>query len=541
MNFIRRALLQAVLAGLLSLAFTAGVYAQNRGSLGKIAILPFSGGSESEREGIPELFMITREMMQNFLVMPRTSITEAATKEQSFQAMSGMTDADTIARLGNQFGADYVMAGSITSVGSKNLLIVSIVRIDVIRQVAGVYLIYDSLDELNRDDTILKNMAAELVEMARKAGDGIDKLALLPVAFGDGANRQEGDALAQILAIHLLRAGRYAVYPRTETLEQVQSEYDTQLKGGVTRTDEAVRAGEAVNPPYVLSVISRKIGTGTRFNASIIDLEGGYTIEGDSEQYATMGDGIAAMEFLARRLSGQEISQRERRSRESSVDSEERARVQAAEDAQRAKDRAAAADKFLRNSGIVLGGYYGLGMGGTASKMVPDESGNTTLNGKKYETTMGSSGSATFELRLYRYFGIQSGVTLITDYAPYTPPGEEEQYAKLNFVQIPILARLNFITLDDPSIGASFFTGVGMNAAVTSVSDADSASPGNMSFIAGAELFVGLNVNVGLYIGYQWNGGINSGSITANGRSYAYDRGNHSMIMGLKFYLPFRQ
>jgi hypothetical protein len=102
----------------------------------------------------------------------RTGITEAAQQEQSFQATSGMTDADTIAKLGNQFGADYVMAGSITALGSKKLLIVSIIKIDVIRQVAGVYLTYDSLSELSRDKSILNGMAAELVEMARSAGGG---------------------------------------------------------------------------------------------------------------------------------------------------------------------------------------------------------------------------------------------------------------------------------------------------------------------------------------------------------------------------------
>ena len=57
--------------------------------------------------------------------------------------------------------------------------------------------------------------------------------------------------------------------PRTKTLEQVQNEYETQLNSGITRMDDVVKAG---NPRYVLSVISRKVATGTRFSAAIIDL-----------------------------------------------------------------------------------------------------------------------------------------------------------------------------------------------------------------------------------------------------------------------------
>jgi hypothetical protein len=85
-----------------------------------------NGGSQDERDGIAELFSFTPQIMRNFTVIPRTTITRAIEQEQSFQLSSGMTDADTMARLGNQFGANYVMAGSITSLGNSRLLIVSI-------------------------------------------------------------------------------------------------------------------------------------------------------------------------------------------------------------------------------------------------------------------------------------------------------------------------------------------------------------------------------------------------------------------------------
>ncbi|GHU47836.1 hypothetical protein FACS1894200_03840 [Spirochaetia bacterium] len=319
MNFIKqtRRLVQAILTGLLLMAFTTGAYAQTGGRLGNIAILPFSGGSMDEREGIAEMLSFTQEIMRNFSVIPRTDITNAARQEQAFQNLSGMTDPDNAARLGNQIGANYMLLGSITSLGERNLLIVSIIKIDVIRQVAGDYIVYDSLDAINKDKTLLNTMGANLVKMARGISDRPDKLTLLPVEFSGGANKQEGDTLAQLLAIHLLQNGKYAVHPRTKTLEQVLNEYKTQQTSGFTRPGEAVRVTE--NPRLALSVISRKIGSSTRFNAGIIALEDEIQIDGYSELYAGLSDGMEAMELLARELSGKVISPEERNRRMNTV------------------------------------------------------------------------------------------------------------------------------------------------------------------------------------------------------------------------------
>jgi hypothetical protein len=159
----------------------------------------------------------------------------------------------------------------------------------------------------------------------------------------------------------------------------------------------------------------------------------------------------------------------------------------------------------------------------------------------KYTQTMGFYGGGDIELRLYRYFGIQTGITSITEYAPYTPPGGEEQYAKLTLIQIPVLVRLNIQQMvEGVGWNLTVFGGFGINAAVASVSDAKSADPGRMSFIAGGEVGLG-GRNIRLFGGYRWIGGMGSGSIIVNGRSYDYRQGSHRMYGGLRFYLPFRQ
>jgi hypothetical protein len=530
--------------GLLFLAVAAGVFAQ-ADKLGRIAILPFSGGTADEGEGIAELFSGASVMMDNFRVIPRTGITRAAANEQEFQANSGMTSADTIARLGNQFGAEYVMAGSITRVGTQNLLIVSIVKIDVIRQVAGDFLRYDSLDAL-RDGTIIQKMADNLAKMVREQKDGLDKLALLPVDIPAEANVQEGDALAQILAIHLLRRNAYAVYPRTKTLDQVQSEYETQLSG-VTRDREAVVAGRGDNPPFALSVISRRISSINVFNAIVMDLEGGSQIAGESEEYATLEDGIAAMEFLARVLSGEKVSDRERNRRAGSV-----AASQAAEEAARKKaENAANWDRLLKSSGFAVHFYGGGSVGGSGSVEAQDNDINTWDKNEYIEKQAGSFLFPSVELRLGKTFGIQTGIGIIEDYFEYVPASSDPaKYDKLKTVMLPVLARLNLRYVDGNLDGnlrhvdttgfyAAVYGGVALNLSTTS-DEAVSLEPALLSFIVGAGVgfdFYGLEIG----LGFLYNGDIGSGTATYEGIAdpLSYQRGQVAMYFHISYEIPF--
>jgi hypothetical protein len=547
----------------------AGLFAQT-GRLGRIAILPFSGGTADEREGIAELFSFTPGMMGNFMVMPRTGITRAVANEQEFQAMSGMTSADTIARLGNQFGAEYVMAGSITSVENRHLLIVSIVRIDVIRQVAGDFLEYDSLDALNRDDSILERMAENLVGMLRTQTDDLEKLALLPVDFPDGsANVQEGDALAQLLAIYLLRHNTYAVYPRTRTLEQVQEEYENQL-GGATRESEAVVAGQGDNPPYALSVVSRRIASMSRFNASIIDLEGGNQVAGRSEQYATLRDGMNAIEFLARELSGQEVSDLERSRRDASVTStvsaaEAQARREAA-----ARRRAEARDRFNENAAFVFGFEYGFSI---ISKNLIDEKifpneylakYDNVPSKSKYDGDGNRTGSIPGDPKIaptrigflpgvlvgfqYSWFSINAGASFGYGY-------DGPSQIVYNFVQVPVLLRGDWVmsySSSDTQISLTLdaFAGMGLNfplkaTAQLSQSDWGDKDEFDTTLTMSPTIIIGAGIGMGtaratLYTDFRGAFDIAAtGAKLSDGRAGSFKRATFDMAIGLKFRVPF--
>ena len=266
-----------------------------------LAVFPFSGGGEQDGEAIAELFSFNKELSETFTVIPRTSISRAISSEQQFQLGAGMTDPDTIAAIGQQLGAKYVVTGSIAKLGNRNLLIISILKIDDLRQVAGDIQTYGRIEDVQDK---LPAMVRNIINAVQLDSSKFEKLAVLPVTLGSkDIDERVADTLAQILSINLIRSGKYAVYPRTATLEQVQAEYTTQLSGAVA-DENIVDMGKADNPRIVLSVAARWLGTRKMFNASIISLESGAQLVGESENYDTLDDGIAAMENLTRKLTG---------------------------------------------------------------------------------------------------------------------------------------------------------------------------------------------------------------------------------------------
>jgi TolB-like protein len=265
-----------------------------------LAILPFTGGTAAEGDTIAELFSFSNELNTVFAPIPRTSITRAIGNEQRFQTGAGMTDPDTIAAIGRQLGAKYVVAGNIAKLGNRNLLIISILKIDDLRQIAGDIQTYNRIEEIQDK---LPDMARNIIAATQIDSSALEKLAVTPVELGGNIDSHVADTLAQILSINLIRSGKYSVYPRTATLEQVQAEYNTQLSG-VTADENVVDIGRGENPRVVLSVAARRLGNRNMFNASIINLESGVQLVGRSVNYNTLDDGIEVMGSLARELTG---------------------------------------------------------------------------------------------------------------------------------------------------------------------------------------------------------------------------------------------
>jgi hypothetical protein len=237
-----------------------------------------------------------------------------------------------------------------------------------------------------------------------------------------------------------------------------------------------------------------------------------------------MSDGIAAMEFLAMKLSDKEISARDQRARTSTVSAERRAE----ERAEAARIRDAAIDNFLNKSGIAFSGWTGMSVGGSG----------VSADGSTIDAFRGGAG---VELRLYN-IGIQTGINVIADNMPV--PGAAEEHAALTTAQMPILLHYflgNRGVKGESNIGLTAFGGVGLNL-FTGTSDTVSVDPAALSFIAGGGLrWYGYHFN--LFLGYQYNGDIDTSSLAAagGGLSDTYTRNVHLMTLGIAWHIPFRQ
>jgi len=267
-----------------------------------IAILSFTGGSFEDGETIPELFSYDQTLNNVFSIIPRTSINSAIRREQNFQMTSGMTDPETISRIGHQLGAKYIVAGSITSLGKQQLLVISIMQIENLQMLSGEWMKYTDIGEIQDK---IPDISRTIINAYRMDTSKRQKLAILP--FQTSRGDREADALAQIFAIEVVRSGTYAVFPRTKTLEQVQTEYRNQLNGD-TADEYAIRIGKGENPLLALSGAVRSLGSSRRmFNASIINVESAVQIKGDTVNYNAIEEGVEAIWALASKLTSREV------------------------------------------------------------------------------------------------------------------------------------------------------------------------------------------------------------------------------------------
>jgi TolB-like protein len=519
-----------------------------------LAILPFSGGVGDEGDAIAEILSFDKQLMTQFGIMPRTGIANAIKQEQRFQTTSGMTDVDTIAALGAQLGAKYVMAGNITALGSQKLVVVTIVRIETIQQVAGNFLTYTKIDELPEK---VPGMTKTILPLLNVNTSGLPKLAVLPVLMEGGAtNQRDADTLAQILAIYLLRNKGYAIYPRTSSLEKVQEEFKIQ-QSGVTADKNAAQLGYGVNPEYVLSVTSRKLGEMNMFIAVIIDIAAGTIADGKgtSENYGALADGIEAMEIIAMLLSGGEISDAERRQREQTLSSSESA-VKREEAARVAAENL---DKFLWTSGVILGLQGGFSVtwgidtqifGEPVPSSADDES-------KDPASAYGGNVGVVAALRLGKYFAIQSGLNFNIG---FLGPSKLEY----TYLQVPVLLRADWNWPQSWLTGggnqllywspSSVFGGIAYNSPISasstvSYSGSSSGGPAQtaamtipVSGIVGIGIKAPISDFFSLYADIRWTFDFGETKVRlADESEGAFQRSSFDFIFGFKFYIPFRR
>jgi formylglycine-generating enzyme required for sulfatase activity len=285
---------------LLTLFLAAGLLsAQKKESL---ALFPFTGGNASDGTAIVSSLARQRTLRDAFnrttLVTQNTIST--MNFEQRFQRNSGLTDADTIFELGKQLNASHVIAGYITKLGDRNLVIVSIMDIESLQQIAGDYRAYSTIEEI---DALIPDIAKKLAVAVPRNTSALPGLSVPPFNISSGVNQNDAMVLAQILSCDLANSGKYAILPRTDSIEKVMEEQKRQ-RSGVTDQERIKRLGAGRNAKYVLSGSVQRLGSLNKFAVDILDIVDGSFIDGYEEQYTSLSQGFELIPKLAMQASG---------------------------------------------------------------------------------------------------------------------------------------------------------------------------------------------------------------------------------------------
>ncbi|GHV78279.1 hypothetical protein AGMMS49944_00700 [Spirochaetia bacterium] len=278
---------------------TLQIYAQVKDSL---ALLPFTGGNAGDGDYIVGELARHRELRAAFSnkVTPVTNTNRAFMAfEQKFQR-SGLTDADSIFELGKQLNASFVMAGYITKLSDRNLVIVSILDVESLQQIAGDYREYKKIEDI---DMLIPEMAKKLAQSVQRDTSKLPGLSVPPFAVANGVNASDAQTLAQILACDIANGNAYAVLPRTDSLEKVRAEHE-RARSGETDQERVKRLGAGRNALYVLAGSVTKLGALNKFAADVLDIKDFVLVDGYSERYTAVTDGIALMPKLAGNLNG---------------------------------------------------------------------------------------------------------------------------------------------------------------------------------------------------------------------------------------------
>jgi len=285
--------------GLILFLAAALLFAQKKESL---AVFAFTGGSASDGEAIASSLTrqtVLRDAFNRTTLITRSTIA-SMNFEQRFQRDSGLTDADTIFELGKALNASHVIAGYITRLGDQNLILVSIMDVESLQQIAGDYRTYSNIEEVS---ALIPEIAQKLAAAVPRNTSNFPGLSVPPFNIASGVNRNDAMVLAQILSCELANGSKYAVLPRTDSVEAVLAEQRRQ-RDGTTDQERVRRLGEGRNAQYVLSGSVQRLGTMNMFTADILNIVDGSFTDGYEEQYTDFSQGFELIPILAMQVTG---------------------------------------------------------------------------------------------------------------------------------------------------------------------------------------------------------------------------------------------
>ena len=291
-------------AGCASVPSTGRSIASISSKKGSIALFPLTGGSIEDGETIISRLGrqgVMNDAFEKITVLTRSNIS-ALDFERGFQLYSGLTDPDSIFQIGRDLNAAYVIAGYLTKLGNRNLIILSIMEVDSLRQIAGEYRIYDTLSQVN---SMIPELANNLVAAVSRDTDDLPGLSVPPFDFStDIISQNDAMVLAQILSCELSKSGGFAVLPRTEDIQTVLAELRRQ-RSGIVNTERLSRLGAGYNADYVLSGKVERLGGINMLAVDVLSVEDGSSYKGHDAVYTNFSqESITLMQEFAAVLTG---------------------------------------------------------------------------------------------------------------------------------------------------------------------------------------------------------------------------------------------
>jgi len=288
-----------------------------------------------------------------------------------------------------------------------------------------------------------------------------------------------------------------------QQLDLIRSELNFQWSGEVSDAS-AQEIGQMLGAQTIVSGMVTEIGSEYRIQVRAISVQTAAVQGLSSKNIDRKGMLVSALTTVPAAAAAKEAKKEEdARKRE--------------EDALKRK---AANDKFMKNSGIILGGWM--------AYMID------------HETSM-FSGGGDIELNFFRFFGLQTGFTIFQD--------EEKQQDKNSttsdppiitqtVLQIPLLARISFTFSDFYFF--SIYGGVGINLFPFGSNDAVIQTPSPFSFIAGGEF--GLTAaGFVLFAGYQFNRDFTDTKYSYKNNNSSYLGQRSMMTFGIRYFIPFNK
>ncbi|MDR0524903.1 MAG: formylglycine-generating enzyme family protein [Spirochaetaceae bacterium] len=252
----------------------------------RMTILPFSSKIGEDEETITILLANQEELRNSFNIIPADTNFDALMNEVGSQHFpSGQAFAD---ELRTRLNVDFALLVRAEKIGSGSIALISLIRMENLQQISGVYQRYGSVREVRSAlPDIAKTMTADT---GKPINPDLPNLTVLPFYTPSGREIKDANILFQYLTIEVANSGNYTVFPWTLPIETLVGAFKGSYFGIID--PEPIKAfGAAKQIRYVLTGDLLSLGTTNLFISSIVDTQNANTVyDGDLEYRLLMED-----------------------------------------------------------------------------------------------------------------------------------------------------------------------------------------------------------------------------------------------------------